>query len=477
MAELRLDALRTLQRLIGRLNAGPDLDTTLRAVVDGVVEGLGFGVAAVSLVHDDGTVEVVMVAGPPDVSEAILGSRSPLEKWQRAFDRAEAWGQLLFESHDKAADDDLPSWVPDIPVSDDPHAWHPLDALYAPLYSINGDLVGILSVDLPEDGRRPGPIQCELLDMYAVQAGIAIDNARLAERLRASEESFRLAFESAPVGMSIVDLDYDRPGRFRRVNEAMCRMLGYRRRELEAMQVADITHPDDQAADAEVFRRVHSGETDRYQVEKRYVRSDGRVVWVSLHTSVVRDSNGTALFGISQFEDIDDRIAEHRELERRASIDPLTGLLNRSELTDRVSASISDARASGRPGALLFCDLDAFKPVNDTYGHAVGDQVLAIIAKRLQAQVRNRDTVARFGGDEFVIVAEDLDGDMLDELIHRLQDAVAAPLDVTGVTVELSVTIGSAPITGAPSESPDGLIAAADTEMYVRKSRPHQPAR
>jgi len=477
MAELRLDALRTLQRLIGRLNAGHDLATTLRAVVDGVVEGLGFGVAAVSLVHDDRTVEVVTVAGPPDVSEAILGNRSPLEKWQRAFDRAEAWGQLLFESHDKAVEDDLPSWVPDIPVSDDPQAWHPLDALYAPLYSINGDLVGILSVDLPEDGRRPGPIQCELLEMYAVQAGIAIDNARLAERLRASEESFRLAFESAPVGMSIVDMDYDRPGRFRRVNEAMCRMLGYSRRELEAMQVADITHPDDQAADAEVFRRVHSGETDRYQVEKRYVRSDGRVVWVSLHTSVVRDSSGTALFGISQFEDIDDRIAEHRELERRASIDPLTGLLNRSELTDRVSASIADARTSGRPGALLFCDLDAFKPVNDTYGHAVGDQVLAIIAKRLQAQVRNRDTVARFGGDEFVIVAEDLDGEMLDELIRRLQDAVAAPLDIAGVTVKLSITIGSAPITGAPSESPDGLIAAADTEMYVRKSRPRQPTK
>jgi diguanylate cyclase (GGDEF)-like protein/PAS domain S-box-containing protein len=471
VSEVRLDALRTLQRLIGRLNAGPDLPTTLRAVVDGVVEGLGFGVAAVSLVHDDRTVEVVTVAGPADVSATLLGARCSLDLWERAFDRSEVWGLLRYEHHSLADIDALPMWVPDIPASEDPDAWHPLDALYAPLHSVTGDLVGILSVDLPEDGRRPGALQCELLEMYAVQAGIAIDNARLAERLRASEEAFRLAFESAPFGMSLIDLSPGSTGRFMRVNEAMCRMLGYSRRELEASEISAITHPDDHAGDLDVIARVQAGESDTYQLEKRYLRADGQPVWVSLQTSVVRDASGASMFGVSQFEDISDRRAERLELSRRARLDSLTGLLNRSELAPRVESSIEAARISGRPGAFLFCDLDDFKPVNDSHGHAVGDQVLTIIAKRLQSQLRGRDTVARFGGDEFVIVTEDLEGDMLDDLVRRLSDAVRAPIDVAGVTFELSVTTGTAVVTGAPGETPDGLIAAADSDMYARKQR------
>ena len=99
MTELDLDALRTLQRLISRLNTGADLSATLRAVVDGVVEGLGFQVAVVSLVHDDRTVEVVTVAGPEDVSATLLGNVCPLASWEKAFERSHAWGALRFEPH------------------------------------------------------------------------------------------------------------------------------------------------------------------------------------------------------------------------------------------------------------------------------------------------------------------------------------------------------------------------------------------
>jgi diguanylate cyclase (GGDEF)-like protein/PAS domain S-box-containing protein len=469
MTQVNLAALRNVQRLIVRLNAEANLAATLRAVVDGVVEGLGFGVAVVSLVHDDRTVEVVTVAGPQDVSDTLLGKRNPLEKWERAFERSHPWGALRFEPHDLADLDDLPSWVPDLPILDDADAWHPLDALYAPLHSISGELVGILSVDLPEDGRKPGELQREMLEMYATQAGIAIDNARLSERLRASEESFRLAFENAPFGMSIVDFTPGTTGRFLRVNEAMCRMLGYSRRELQERSIADITHPDHRAADDEIIRRVSVAEIDHYQLEKRYLRSDGQPVWVSLQTSIVRDSRGSALYGISQFEDISNRRAEHQELTRRARVDPLTGLLNRAALSEQVEAAISEARRSRRFGAVLFCDLDAFKPVNDTHGHAVGDQVLAIVAKRLESQVRARDTAARFGGDEFVVVADDLSGAMLADLVARLKEAVSAPIDVAGVTVELSVTVGTVPVTGADDETADGLVAAADVDMYLRK--------
>ena len=471
MREVSLDALRTLQRLIGRLNAGPDLATTLRAVVDGVVEGLSFGVAAVSLVHDDDTVEVVTVAGPQEVSTTILGNRSKLSSWERAFERAHVWGLLRYEPHELADEDDLPSWVPDVPVSDDPDAWHPLDALFAPLRSVNGDLVGILSVDLPVGGRKPGSLQRELLEMYAVQAGIAIDNARLAERLRASEESFRMAFANAPIGMSIVDLARATAGRFMRVNEAMCRMLGYSRRELETLSVHDITHPDDRPVDLEILQRARTSDLPRFQLDKRYLHADGHPVWVAVHMSVVRDAAGAAMYGISQFEDISDRRAEHQELTRRARFDPLTGLVNRSVLAERVQGAIDEARSSGRQGALLFCDLDAFKPVNDTHGHAVGDQVLTIVAKRLEGEVRSRDTAARFGGDEFVVVADDLRGEGLEDLVNRLQEVLAAPMDVAGISLSLSATLGRVAITGGPGETAETLLTAADLDMYLRKPR------
>ena len=99
MSEVSLPAMQELQRLILRLNAGPDLATTLRAVVDGVVEGLGFGVAVVNLVHPDGTAEVVTVAGPPDVSATLLGTSSVVSTWQGEFDRSQAWGSLRYLAH------------------------------------------------------------------------------------------------------------------------------------------------------------------------------------------------------------------------------------------------------------------------------------------------------------------------------------------------------------------------------------------
>jgi diguanylate cyclase (GGDEF)-like protein/PAS domain S-box-containing protein len=269
--------------------------------------------------------------------------------------------------------------------------------------------------------------------------------------------------------MSIVDFAPETAGRFLRANEAMSRMLGYSRRQLETLTIRDITHPDDQGNDQDFVREAIEGTIERYQLEKRYEHADGHFVWVALQTSVVRDGNGTALYGISQFEDISDRRAERLELTRRARIDPLTGLLNRSALTERVQAAIDAARGSGRPGAVLFCDLDAFKPVNDTLGHAFGDQVLAIVARRLESQVRGGDTTARFGGDEFVVVTDDLGDAELDDLVGRLRGAVAKPIDVDGVAVTLAVTVGRMRVTGAPGESPDGLIAGADVDMYLRK--------
>jgi diguanylate cyclase (GGDEF)-like protein/PAS domain S-box-containing protein len=476
VSDLNLPALRDLQRLILRLNAGPDLATTLQAVADGVVEGLGFGVAVVNLVHDADFVQVVAVAGSDEATNELLGQTGTLAGWEKALSVADEWGGLRFVPHDRfAQDDDLPSWVPDIPVSDDPDAWHPMDALFRPLESATGELIGILSVDLPADGRRPGPLQQELLEMFAVQAALAIDNARLTEalhteqgRLRASEAAFRLAFEAAPVGMAVVDMR-DEPGRFLQVNNAMCRLLGYSRDELLVRTFAAITHPDHVDDDLAALQRSLDGKQQSYCTEKRYLHSGGEPIWVSVNTSVVRDADGAALFAITQIEDIGDRREAHLELARSAQVDPLTGLLNRSSLLERVEAAIAAAKWTGHPGALLFCDLDGFKPVNDTHGHAVGDRMLAVIAKRLEAQVRSDDTAARFGGDEFVVVANALgDGD-LEDLERRLRDAVAAPVDINGTMISVTMTIGHVSIDPLGADNPASLLEAADAAMYRLK--------
>lgn len=476
MSDLTLPALRDLQRLILRVNGGRDLATTLQAVVDGVVEGLGFGVAVVNLVHDADFVQVVAVAGSEEATAMLLGETGTVAGWEKALAVADEWGYLRFVPHDRfAEDDDLPSWIPDIPVSDDPDAWHPMDALFRPLESATGELIGILSVDLPADGRRPGLLQQELLEMFAVQAALALDNARLTEALhaeqrllQASEAAFRLTFEAAPVGMSVFDMR-DEPGRFLRVNTAMCRMLGYSRDELLATSFAAITHPEHRDDDLSALRRAMDGKQQGYRTEKRYLRSDGEPIWVSINTSVVRDADGAALFAITQVEDIGDRRKAHLELAQRARVDPLTGLLNRSSLLERVDSAIATARQTGSPGALLFCDLDGFKPVNDTHGHAVGDRLLAVIARRLESQVRGDDTAARFGGDEFVVVANGLGDGELDDLERRLREAVAQPVDINGTLITVTMTIGHVSIEPIGDHDPAALLESADAAMYRLK--------
>jgi len=161
--------------------------------------------------------------------------------------------------------------------------------------------------------------------------------------------------------------------------------------------------------------------------------------------------------------------AHQQDLFHRASHDPLTDLPNRTELTGRLQQAIAAAARTGRPGAVLFVDLDGFKDVNDQHGHLIGDQALTVVAARLTAAVRLGDMVARLGGDEFLIVADDLTSAGAAELADRLARAVAAPINFPGSdTLALTVSIGHTPIPSEHSD-PNELIAAADHAMYTAK--------
>lgn len=181
----RGDVVRRLYEVTRRVSSSTDLAEVLEQIAQGVVEGLGYGVAAISRL-EGGTLVMTAVAGDDEVREAIIGRRTPAEQvLGREYSIADHWGILRFVPWDRIPPEELHSlWVPDIEVADDPDAWHPLNGLYAPLYSAEGELLGNMSVDLlPPGNRVPNQQQRELLEMFVVQAGLALGNAQRREQL------------------------------------------------------------------------------------------------------------------------------------------------------------------------------------------------------------------------------------------------------------------------------------------------------
>lgn len=178
------DGVRRLYEVIRRVNTSADLAEVLEEIATGVCEGLGYGVAAISRLEGD-TLVMAAVGGDDAVREEIVGRRTPAEQvLGREFSIADHWGILRFVPHDRLPPEQISSlWVPDLEVSDDPDAWHPLDALYAPLYSSTGTLLGNMAVDLPPGNTIPNQQQRELLEMFVVQAGVALENAQRREQL------------------------------------------------------------------------------------------------------------------------------------------------------------------------------------------------------------------------------------------------------------------------------------------------------
>ncbi|HET6531704.1 MAG TPA: GGDEF domain-containing protein [Actinoplanes sp.] len=161
-----------------------------------------------------------------------------------------------------------------------------------------------------------------------------------------------------------------------------------------------------------------------------------------------------------------------RVLAHHARHDELTGLLNRRAMLEEIDEALAGIRAGTLTGvALLFCDLNGFKPINDTFGHQTGDGLLQVVAARLAACSRAGDPVGRFGGDEFVILCPDMSKAEVEALQARVEEAVAAPAEVAGVVVTVGVSIGTAISDRSRPIDRDGLVSAADARMYERKRR------
>ena len=287
--------------------------------------------------------------------------------------------------------------------------------------------------------------------------------------VRESEQRFLATFEQAGVGMGLRSMDPREP-RWLRVNQKLCDILGYTREELLKLTSVDLTPEDEKQAAVEYNERLLSGEVASYSREKRYVRKDGSTIWAHITVSCVRGSAETPGYLISVVQDITQAKEAEQRLNQLAQYDTLTGLPNRHLFQDRLEGAIARARRSTALVALLFLDLDGFKEINDTLGHAMGDRVLQAVGARLRESVREADTVARLGGDEFTVILEAFPDKLtIISTADKLLRALGAPLIIDGREIYVTPSIGIS-VFPSVATTADGLLQTADIAMYHAKS-------
>ncbi|MBW7902124.1 MAG: diguanylate cyclase [Rhodocyclaceae bacterium] len=288
-----------------------------------------------------------------------------------------------------------------------------------------------------------------------------------ADALQASEALFRATFHQAAMGIAHIAPD----GRILGANEKFCRMLGYGSDELRARTVFDLSDADSREA-ARLFlahRLSASSPGFSPEIEKPYRRKDGSILWVCEALGVVNDPHGRPDFLVAVAQDITARKDLEARLSHDALHDALTGLPNRVMFEDRLARVLESARRHGQPAAVLYIDLDGFKAVNDSRGHAAGDALLQQAARRLEDCVRAEDTVSRFGGDEFGIVLATLTRAQDCEVVAgKIVRALAMPFAVDGAPVCVSASVGAALFPGHGDDI-DALVAHADSAMYAAK--------
>ena len=284
--------------------------------------------------------------------------------------------------------------------------------------------------------------------------------------LREAHERFRSAFENAPIGMAMADLD----GRIIRANPAFGKIVGRNGTGLAGVSLHELTHPEDRDASSAEIRRLTAQESDGYRIEKRYRHAEGHDVWVSVSISCVHNDE-EPLYLIAQVEDVTERRALRERLAYAAIHDPLTSLPNRVLFMDRLEVALSRSARHARRVAVIFLDLDRFKLVNDSMGHAAGDRLLEAVADRLRATVRPSDTVARFGGDEFIVLCDDVAEESVAlGLADRLTASLAQPVVLPEGEIFVSASMGVA-LSHDIGDTASSLLRDADTAMYRAKER------
>jgi diguanylate cyclase (GGDEF)-like protein/PAS domain S-box-containing protein len=332
-----------------------------------------------------------------------------------------------------------------------------------------GGTVQFETVQYRKDGSEIAlEITTAMVDYKGRRAYLSInrdvtERKRDEEALRASEQKYRLLMEGATDGVVIID----REANYIEANDTACKTLGYTREELLTLNMQQVIAPEELAVRSlmDDRRAARKG----MLIERTLVRKDGTHISVEISARLLDDGSVQAIV-----RDVTERKRAEEALHVMATQDALTGLLNRREMDRVLQEEVSRCRRYERPVSLVMIDIDHFKSVNDRYGHKVGDEVLRWIGGIFRSDVRSTDRVARYGGEEIVVILPET-GDMeACRVAERFRSLVAAqpftytPPDGETLTIPITISLGVAELPG-DALTPDALVVAADESLYSAK--------
>ena len=308
--------------------------------------------------------------------------------------------------------------------------------------------------------------------LFMITAGVLLfviyRFARVSRQLKASEERWKFALEGAGDGVWDWNVETDEVVLSNRYKE----MYGFTDEDVasDSQQWRERIYPDDRATVDRDIQACLNGETTHYVNEHRVRCKDGTIKWALARGMIVsRDHNGKPLRMIGTHADITERKIAEQQFQHLAHFDILTDLPNRTLIGDRLKQALAYAKREKSLLALMFIDLDKFKPVNDNLGHEIGDLLLKQVARRLQQAIRASDTVARIGGDEFVVLLPVIDSYQDAAVVaEKILQTLNHPFQIAQHTVDISSSIG---IAVYPQHGTDEklLLINADIAMYHAK--------
>lgn len=297
------------------------------------------------------------------------------------------------------------------------------------------------------------------------------ERKRMESALREAEERFRGTFEGSGIGMAVVASAAGGGGRLLEVNDALCTLTGHAREHLLRMKFESLVHPDDLPEAEEGIRRLANGELKVFHHELCCIHASGDQIWVDLTSTLVRGPDGEPMYRIDQLQDATERKRFEGQLQYLADHDPLTGLFNRRRFFEELDRELAIAQRYGNEGALLSLDLDHFKYVNDSLGHARGDELLTRVAGICRERLRDTDLLARLGGDEFAIILprseEQQARDFAESLVTAVRKEIQLEIGLRARRV--TVSIGIAPFGDGDGLTAVELLNEADIAMYDAK--------
>jgi diguanylate cyclase (GGDEF)-like protein/PAS domain S-box-containing protein len=312
---------------------------------------------------------------------------------------------------------------------------------------------------------------CDGLEALSSQVALALESAALTEDLlrRQSEARFSSLVQNSSDVMLVVDAD----STIRYMSPSVYRVLGYGAGALESTRLTDLVHPEDKARVLQ-FLTTGGREQDDHPALTEFRMRHEHDFWLhaeAVRTNLLHDESVQGI--VLNIRDVSERKAFEEQLAHQAFHDSITGLANRALFRDRVEHALERLSREGRPVSVLFMDLDDFKTINDSLGHAAGDLVLGEVGERLKNCLRTADTGARLGGDEFAILLEDADdGVGAAEVAARILAELEAPFSIEDKEVFIRASMGIASGVPSPGSGPEGaeeLLRNADVAMYMAK--------